>query len=105
MRAGATPTGATAPPGSYREPGIGTYLKRTAGLLRADTIARTGNHHPSQPVGDVARMLLVASFPLRVMLHARQATKSGSAAAVHHYGPQTETSTLIRMNVRRQMDP
>ena len=105
MSAGATPTGATAPPGSYPEPGIGTYLKRTAGLLRADTVARTGNHHPSQPIGDVARMLLVASFPLRVMLHARQATKSGSAAAVHHYGPQTETSTLISMNVRRQMDP
>ena len=89
MSAAATPTGATAPPGLYTEPGIGTYLMRMAGLRRADTVARTGNHDPSKPVGHVARMLLVASFPLRVLRQARQATKTGSAAAVHYYGPQT----------------
>jgi hypothetical protein len=69
---------------------VGTYLMRMAGLFRVDMVARMGNHHPSQPAGRVARMLMFASFPLRVIFQARQAPQGGSAAAVHHYGPRTK---------------
>lgn len=77
---------------------------RMAGLLRADTVACMAKHH-GQPAVFVGRTLMLASFPLRMMFQSRQAPSSGSVAAVHYYGPETQTSTVtIRMNARRHMD-
>ena len=64
-----------------------------------------GEHHPSQPPGHVDRMLMVASFPLRVMCQGREAPTLGSLAAVHHYGRQGQTSTVnSTINARRHID-
>ncbi len=62
---------------------------RMAGLLRVDTVPRMENDRPSQLAGHVARILMVASFPLRVLFQALDAPERDSAAAVHHYGAQT----------------
>ena len=73
-------------------------------MERLRVISR-GDHHPSQPPGHVDRMLMVASFPLRVMFQGREAPKLGSLAAVHHYGRQGQTSTVnSTMNARRHTD-
>jgi hypothetical protein len=50
-------------------------------------------------------MLMVASFPLRVMFQGREAPKLGSLAAVHHFGRQDQASTVnSTMNARRHID-
>ena len=48
---------------------------------------------------------MVASFPLRLILQGGKAQQPGSAAAVHHYGPEDQDSTLnTRMNAGRHLD-
>jgi hypothetical protein len=47
-----------------------------------------GDHELSQPAGHVGRVLMVASFPLRLVFQRPEVQKPGSAAAVHHYGPE-----------------
>jgi hypothetical protein len=62
---------------------------RMKGLLRAGTVPGMGNDRQNQIAGHVARILMVASFPLRLLFQAPKAEERDSAAAVHHYGART----------------
>jgi hypothetical protein len=48
-----------------------------------------GDDRANQLAGHVARILMVASYPLRVLFQAPKAEERDSAAAVHHYGART----------------
>ena len=62
---------------------------RMAGVRRVDTVPGMGNDRASQLVEQLSRIVIVVSFPLRVLFHAPEAPERESAAAVHHYGART----------------